>query len=135
MPYVNVRLVKQQVDQKQRESLISGLMEIIVNIMGRNPNTTVITVDELDESNWFIGGKSVDKSSHKKVSYIEIKISKGTSNAQEMTRVIEAGKDLVSRILGSCDETNYFVIYELNPDSWGFDGISMTIRNEMEKQK
>lgn len=135
MPYVNVRLVKQQVDQKQKESLISGLMEIIVNIMGRNPNTTVITVDELDESNWFIGGKSVDKSSHKKVSYIEIKISKGTSNAQEMTRVIEAGKDLVSRTLGSCDETNYFVIYELNPDSWGFDGISMTIRNEMEKQK
>lgn len=135
MPYVNVRLVKQQVDQKQKESLISGLMEIIVNIMGRNPNTTVITVDELDGSNWFIGGKSVDKSSHKKVSYIEIKISKGTSNAQKMTRAIEAGKDLVSRILGSCDETNYFVIYELNPDSWGFDGISMTIRNEMEKQK
>jgi len=31
--------------------------------------------------------------------------------------------------------TNYFIITELNPDSWGFDGIPMTIRNAMEKDK
>jgi 4-oxalocrotonate tautomerase len=31
--------------------------------------------------------------------------------------------------------TNYFIINELNPDSWGFDGISMTIRNRMEQNK
>lgn len=135
MPSVNVKLVKQQVDQSQKESLINGLMDIIVNMMGRNPNTTVIMVDEVDHSNWFIGGKSIDRSSHSKVSYIEIKISKGTSNAEEMAKVIEAGKDLVRQTLGSCDETNYFVVNELNPDSWGFGGISMTIRNEMEKQK
>jgi 4-oxalocrotonate tautomerase len=46
MPYVNVKLVKQQVNQEQKDSLISGLMDIIVKIMGRNPNLTVITIDE-----------------------------------------------------------------------------------------
>jgi 4-oxalocrotonate tautomerase len=109
MPYVNVKYVKQQVNQEQKDALITGLMEIIVKIMGRNPDLTVITIDEIDQSNWIIGGKSVDKSIHDKVSFIEIRISKGT--------------------------TNYFIINELNPDSWGFDGISMTIRNLSEENK
>jgi 4-oxalocrotonate tautomerase len=52
-----------------------------------------------------------------------------------MAEVIKAGKELVTRTLGSNDNTNYFIISELNPDSWGFDGISMTIRNKMEQNK
>lgn len=133
MPFVNVKVVKQQVDQNQKDLLIGGLMDIIVNIMGRNPDTTVITLDEVDQSNWFIGGKPMGKSTHDKVSFVEIRISKGTSNPEQMAEVIKAGKSLVNCVLGSCDETNYFIINELNPDSWGFDGISMTIRNQMEK--
>lgn len=133
MPFVNVKLVKQQVDQSQKDLLIGGLMDIIVNIMGRNPDTTVIAIDEIDQSNWFIGGKSMDKSIHDKVVSVEIRISKGTSNPEQMAEVIKEGKSVIHRALGSCDATNYFIITELNPDSWGFDGISMTIRNEMEK--
>lgn len=49
-----------------------------------------------------------------------------------MLVVIENGKEMISRALGSSDKTNYFIINELNSDSWGFDGVSMTIRNKME---
>jgi len=134
MPYVNVKIAKHQVNQEQKDLLISGLMDIIVNILERNPDLTVITFDEIDQSNWFIGGKPINKSTHDKVTFIEIRISKGTSNADQMAKVIQAGKDLVNRTLGSCDLTNYFIINELNPDSWGFDGISMTIRNKIEQK-
>ena len=134
MPYVNVKLVKQQVNQEQKDQLISGLMDIIVNVMHRNPDLTVITLDELDQSNWFISGKSLEKSSHEMVSYVEIRISKGTSNPEQMAQVIKAGKELVNKVLGSCDKTNYFIINELNPDGWGFDGITMTVRNKMESK-
>mgnify|MGYP001390935639 CR=1 FL=1 len=133
MPFVNVKYVKQQVNQEQKDSLIAGLMDIIVKIMGRDPDLTVITIDEIDQSNLIIGGKPVDKSAHDKVSFIEIMISKGTSSAEQMADVIKAGKELVKRVLGSNDLTNYFIINELNPDSWGFDGISMTVRNAMEQ--
>jgi len=135
MPYVNVKFVKQQVNQEQKDSLITGLMDIIVKIMGRNPDLTVITIDEIDQSNWIIGGKPIDKSKQDKVCYIEIRISKGTSSAEQMADVIKKGKELVKSTLGSNDITNYLIINELNPDSWGFDGISMTIRNKMEQNK
>jgi 4-oxalocrotonate tautomerase len=135
MPYVQVKYVREQVSKEQKDLLIKGLMDIIVRIMGRNPDLTVITIDELDPSNWIIGGIPVDKAAHDKVCYIEIRISKGTSNASQMADVIRTGKELVKNVLGSNDITNYFIISELNPDSWGFDGIPMTIRNAMEQNK
>jgi 4-oxalocrotonate tautomerase len=136
MPYVNVKVVKQQVTQSQKDLLIQGVMEIITRIMGRNAGLTVVTLDELEITNWFISGEPLSKtaSNHGKVCFIEINISKGTSNPEQMAQVIQAGKDLVSRVIGTNDLTNYFIIHELNPDGWGFDGISMTIRNKMEQK-
>lgn len=133
MPYVNVKYVKQQVSPEQKELLVTGLMDIIVKIMERDPDLTVINIDEIDQSNWIIGGKSVDKTKHEKVFYIEIRISKGTSSPEQMANVIRAGKELVETILGSSDMTNYFIINELNPEAWGFDGVSMSARNKMDK--
>jgi 4-oxalocrotonate tautomerase len=135
MPYVNIKVVKQQVDLVQKNSLIAGLMDILVKIMDRDPDLTVITIDEIDQSNWIIAGKPIDSFKHNKVCCIEIKISKGTSSSEQITDVIKAGKELIMAALGSNDITNYFIINELNPDSWGFDGISMTIRNQIEQNK
>jgi 4-oxalocrotonate tautomerase len=137
MPYVNVKLVKQQVSSESKQLLVDGIMDIIVNIMGRNKNLTVITLDEVDSSNWYIGGKPISETgaTHGNLIYVEIKISKGTSNPNQMLEVIKAGRDLVDKVLGPGDITNYFVINELNPDSWGFDGISMTERNQQEQNK
>lgn len=136
MPFVNVKLVKQQISNESKQLLIDGIMDIIVNIMGRNKELTVITLDEIDSSNWFIGGQPISKTgaNHGKLIAVEIKISKGTSSSDQMLEVIQAGRALVNRILGTSDITNYFIINELNPDSWGFDGISMTERNILESK-
>jgi 4-oxalocrotonate tautomerase len=135
MPYVNVKIVKQQVTPNQKDLLINGLMDIIVKIMDRDPELTVITLDEIDQRNWFIGGEPLSKNQDVRgmVCYIEINISQGTSKPSQMAEVIKAGKELAGRVLGSNDLTNYIVIHEHNPDSWGFDGISMTVRTKMEQ--
>jgi 4-oxalocrotonate tautomerase len=137
MPYVNVKVVKQQITREKKQQLIEGIMDIIVKILGRNKDLTVITFDEIESVNWYIGGLPISETAnqHGKLIYVEIKISKGTSNPQEMLEVIKAGRELVNRIIGPGDITNYFVINELNPDSWGFDGISMTERNRQEQGK
>ena len=134
MPYINVKLVKQQVTNESKQLLIDGIIDIIEKIMGRNRNLTVITLDEIDAANWFIGGQPISKTgkTHGNVISVEIKISKGTSNPDQMLEVIKAGRALVNKVLGSSDMTNYFIINELNPDGWGFDGISMTERNIQE---
>jgi 4-oxalocrotonate tautomerase len=135
MPFVNLKLIKGETTLAQQEQLVKGLTDLIVDIMGRERNFTVITVDEVEKDHWAIGGKTLAqlKDESKKVSFVNIKISKGTSNPDEMAKMMQATKELMVKVLGNSAETNYFIIDELNPDGWGFDGISMTVRNRNSK--
>lgn len=134
MPFVNMKLVKNQVSSQQKRQLIEGLTDLIVNIMGRDRHSTVITVDELNEDQWAIGGRTLDAEINKNriVSFVNIKVSKGTTNPDEIDKMIKATKELMKKVLGNTDEINYFIMDELNSDGWGFDGISMTERNKLE---
>lgn len=133
MPFVNVKIVKQQLPTEKKQKLIEGLTDLIVNIMGRERQYTVITVDELNEDQWAIGGITLDRLQENKkvVSFINIKVSEGTTNEDEMAEMIRATKELMIRILGNSEVTNYVVIDELNPAGWGFDGLSMTERRKL----
>lgn len=132
MPYVNLKLVKGQATPEQKKQIISGLTELIGTVMGRRRDYTVVTVDELEPEQWAIGGETLASpvNQNRTVSFVNIKISRGTSNPEEMARMLQATKQLFIEILGSCDETNYCIIEELNPDGWGLDGITMTARKQ-----
>ena len=133
MPYVNIKIIKDQIPLYKKIELIKGITDLIVDIMGRERDLTVVTVDELDASQWAIGGVTFDeKTSNKEiVTFVNIKVSKGTTNPDEMHKMMAATRELMVKVLGSTATANYFIIDELNPDAWGFDGISMTERNKM----
>ena len=134
MPFVNLKLVKGQASQGQKNRLIEGITDLIVNVMGRERNMTVITIDELERDQWAIGGKTLNHPmfQNRIVSFVNIKVSKGTTNPDEISKMMKSTKALLTDVLGNYDETNYFIIDELNPDGWGFDGLSMTDRGKME---
>ena len=134
MPFINVKVIENQITLEKKKELVAELTDLIVNVMGREREYTVITIDELKEYQWAIGGVTLDKSSNKEIAvFVNIKVSKGTTNPDEMNTMIKAIKELIVRVLGNSAITNYVVIDELNPDGWGFDGISMTERNKMEQ--
>jgi 4-oxalocrotonate tautomerase len=131
MPFINLKIVRQQVTDDQKQMLIDGMMEIVENIMGRNREFTVITINEYDERNWLIGGVPISQRQSQGVFYGEIKISEGTSSPDEKEKVLRASKKLTEKVFGSVEPANYFVINELNPDSWGFDGSSMSEKRRL----
>ena len=47
--------------------------------------------------------------------------------------MMREAKRLMASILGNHVEENYFIIDELNPSGWGFDGVSMTERSKIDK--
>ncbi len=134
MPFVNVKIVKNQVTSEKKKELIAGLTDLIVEVMGRDRNLTVISIDELGEEQWAIGGITLNQmnSDKKMVSFVNIKVSRGTTNPIEMAEMIKKTKELFVNIMGNCEEANYVIIDELNPDGWGFDGISMSERRKQE---
>ena len=61
MPYVNIKITKEGATQEQKEALISGVTKLLVDVLGKNPATTVVVIDEIETDNWGIGGEVVTK--------------------------------------------------------------------------
>lgn len=59
MPYVNIRITKEGASSEQKSALIKGVTQLLVDVLGKNPATTVVVIDEVDTDNWGIGGESV----------------------------------------------------------------------------
>jgi 4-oxalocrotonate tautomerase len=59
MPYVNIKITKEGATSEQKEALIKGATQLLVEVLGKNPATTVVVIDEVDTDNWGIGGESV----------------------------------------------------------------------------
>ncbi len=59
MPYVNIRITREGVTTEQKARLIQGATQLLVDVLGKNPATTVVVIDEVDTDNWGIGGETV----------------------------------------------------------------------------
>jgi 4-oxalocrotonate tautomerase len=59
MPYVNIKITREGVTAEQKARLIQGATQLLVDVLGKNPQTTVVVIDEVDTDNWGIGGESV----------------------------------------------------------------------------
>ena len=59
MPYVNIRITREGATPEQKAELIAGVTELLQRVLGKNPATTVVNIDEVDFENWGIGGLPV----------------------------------------------------------------------------
>ncbi|MEQ5094936.1 2-hydroxymuconate tautomerase family protein [Proteus terrae] len=59
MPYVNIKITREGATTEQKEQLIVGATQLLVDVLGKNPATTVVVIDEVETDNWGIGGKTV----------------------------------------------------------------------------
>lgn len=59
MPYVNIKITRESVTPQQKAQLIAGVTQLLVDVLNKNPQTTVVVIDEIDTDNWGIGGESV----------------------------------------------------------------------------
>ena len=59
MPYVNIRITRDGATAEQKAKLIQGTTQLLVDVLGKNPQTTVVVIDEVDMDNWGIGGETV----------------------------------------------------------------------------
>ena len=58
MPYINVRIVAGATTQ-QKADVIAGITDVMVNVLGKNPDSTHVVIDEVPLENWGHKGKSV----------------------------------------------------------------------------
>lgn len=57
MPYVNVRITREPpVSAEQKAEVIRQVTDVLVRVLGRDPKTTFVVIDEVEVDNWGIAG-------------------------------------------------------------------------------
>ena len=59
VPYVNIKITNEGATAEQKAELISGVTTLLEKVLGKNPATTVVVIDEVETDNWGIGGQTV----------------------------------------------------------------------------
>ncbi len=59
MPYVNIKVTNEGVTKEQKQQLIQGTTQLLVDVLNKNPATTMVVIDEVELDNWGIGFESV----------------------------------------------------------------------------
>lgn len=66
MPYVNIKITKEGASKEQKQKLIEGATQLLVDVLGKNRATTFVIIEEVDTDNWGIGGETVTEIRKKK---------------------------------------------------------------------
>lgn len=61
MPYVNIKITREGATAEQKARLIRGATDLLVEVLGKNPATTFVVIDEVEMEHWGVGGLPVEE--------------------------------------------------------------------------
>jgi 4-oxalocrotonate tautomerase len=59
MPFVNIKVTKEGVTAEQKAKLIQGVTQLLLDVLGKDPQITSVVIDEVETDNWGVGGESI----------------------------------------------------------------------------
>lgn len=59
MPYVNIRITREGASAAQKLELIAGVTDLLQRVLGKDPQSTFVVIDEVDTDNWGRGGENM----------------------------------------------------------------------------
>lgn len=59
MPYVNVKITKGGTTKEQKTQIIKGVTQVLFDVLGKDPKTTYVVIDEVDTDNWGVNAQSL----------------------------------------------------------------------------
>ena len=59
MPYVNIKITREGASAAQKAALIHGVTRLLQEVLGKNPATTVVVIEEIEMDNYGLGGKTI----------------------------------------------------------------------------
>ena len=59
MPYVRIEITDEDVTDDAKAEVIAGVTDLLQRLLGKDPATTFVVIDEVPLANWGIGGVPV----------------------------------------------------------------------------
>lgn len=59
MPFVTIQVTDESVSREQKQALITATTNLLRDVLGKNPSTTFVVIEEVPTDNWGVGGELV----------------------------------------------------------------------------
>lgn len=59
MPYVKIELTREGVTREQKQELISGITNLITDVLNKDPHLTHVVIQEIELDDWGYAGDQV----------------------------------------------------------------------------
>ncbi|MBL8297995.1 MAG: 4-oxalocrotonate tautomerase family protein [Rhodanobacteraceae bacterium] len=59
MPYVKIQITREGATREQKARLIRGATDLLVNVLGKDPATTFVVIEEIETDHWGVAGETV----------------------------------------------------------------------------
>jgi len=120
MPALTLKIAPLQNPERYQE-LAKALTAITAQLLGKRPEVTAITIDDLPAARWYVGGRDVQRPT----AMLEISITQGTNTPAEKAAFVRAAFDELQRQLAHGDtleEASYVIVREVPAADWGYGG-------------
>lgn len=61
MPYVKIEVTREGVTKQQKQALISGITNLITDVLNKDPQLTHVVIREVDLDDWGYAGEQVSE--------------------------------------------------------------------------
>ncbi|RQR66941.1 4-oxalocrotonate tautomerase family protein [Burkholderia sp. Bp9126] len=59
MPYINVRVADESISAEKKAEVIRRITDVMVDVLGKDPHSTFVLIDEVHPDNWGFVGETV----------------------------------------------------------------------------
>ncbi|WP_157535281.1 tautomerase family protein [Nocardia inohanensis] len=108
-----------------RSDLAAGITSLLEKDLLKEPEVTVVHVNSVPPGGWFASAAEPGRSTGV---HLEVSITAGTNTAAEKAAFIEHAYALVSDRLGPLPAAAYVALYELDGESYGYNGVTQLAR-------
>lgn len=61
MPMINVKITREGATPAQKKQVMAEMTEVLARVLGKNPETTIVIIEEVETENWGIAGEPVSE--------------------------------------------------------------------------
>ncbi|MFI1968583.1 hypothetical protein BLA24_05870 [Streptomyces cinnamoneus] len=121
MPFIRVTVSDPGLVPATQQALADGLTALAVSALGKSAGRTTVHVLLTPPGRFFVAGRPMAECTG---AHVEASITAGTNSADEKGRFITGAYELLRETLGVLPPVAGVALYELHPESYGYNGIT-----------
>jgi 4-oxalocrotonate tautomerase len=128
MPFARFTIADPELAAEVQADLAAGVTALLERDLLKEPEVTVVHVNLVPAQRWFVAAERADATG----AHLEVSITAGTNTAQEKAAFIDHAYELLGKHLGTLPAAAYVALYELDGESYGYNGITQLARRRLD---